>query len=305
MNLAVRAATHAGLVRARNEDAHAAWTPDDPAERERRGVLLVLADGMGGARAGDVASRLAVETAVRAYRAAPGLNVLAELAAALAAANRSLHAENARQPELPAMGTTCTAAVVRGSEVFLAHIGDSRAYLVRDGRAIQLTRDHSLAAELVAGHRLTPEEARSDPRRNLLTRSMGLDPDVEVDAERADLELARGDTLLLCSDGLYTLVVEEELARLVDGRPLDRACRDLVALANRRGGTDNITVLAARAGDVDQGPAGPGLGAAVSRALGRLPAGPLLAAALVVLAVLLALGVLLGVLGGRTGSSIP
>lgn len=298
MNLTVRAATHVGLVRARNEDAHAEWTPDEPGERERRGVLLVVADGMGGARAGDVASRLAVDTVVRTYREAPGVNVLAELTAAVAAANRHLHAENARHPELPGMGTTCTAAVVRGPEVFLAHIGDSRAYLVQGGRVRQLTRDHSLAAELVAGHHLTAEEARLDPRRNLLTRSMGLDPEAEVDAERADLVLARGDTLLLCSDGLYTLVEEDELARLVDGRPLDRACRELVALANRRGGTDNITVLAARIGD---GEGTGGFRAVAGRLLGR----PLLAAILFGLAALLVLGVLLGVLGNRTGGSIP
>jgi serine/threonine protein phosphatase PrpC len=200
-----------------------------------------------------VASRLAVATVERAYREAPGLDPLTELRAAVGIANLAVHEENQLEPFLPGMGTTCTAAVVRGNELYLAHVGDSRAYLVRDGSARQLTRDHSLAAELVAAARLTPEAARADPRRNLLTRSMGFDPEVEVDAARGAEPLVAGDTLLLCSDGLHGLVRDPELARAVRQRDLARAGAELLALANARGGPDNITVVLARLGGAPSG----------------------------------------------------
>jgi protein phosphatase len=246
MRLAIQAATDLGLKRLRNEDTYAAWEPDNPEERARRGVLLVLADGMGGARSGDVASRLATEAAVRAYRQAPGADPLTDLGAALTAANRAVYAENSRQDELPGMATTLTAAVVRGSEVYVAHVGDTRAYLARAGRLEQLTEDHSLVARLVAEGQLTSDQARLDPRRNLLTRSVGLAPTVPIDSRRVNTALGPGDTLLLCSDGLHGLVADLELARVLGREDLAQVVTDLIALANAAGGSDNITVLVAR-----------------------------------------------------------
>src|SRR5262245_54566259 len=158
MRLAIQAATDVGLKRHRNEDTYAAWEPEDPDERARRGVLLVLADGMGGARSGDVASRIATEAVLRAYRQAPGADPLTDLGAALAAANQAVFTENSRQDELPGMATTLTAAVVRGSEIYVAHVGDTRVYLAREGKLEQLTEDHSLVARLVAEGQLTSDQ---------------------------------------------------------------------------------------------------------------------------------------------------
>jgi PPM family protein phosphatase len=247
MRLAIQAATDLGQKRARNEDSWEIWSPTDPAERERRGVLLVLADGMGGARSGDVASQLAVETMVRVYREAAGADALANLEAALIAANRAIFAENERQHELPGMATTLTAAVVRGTEVLIAHVGDSRAYLARDGKIRQLTEDHSLVARLVAEGQMTSDEARLDPRRNLLMRSVGLAANVPIDVRRAEEALAPGDTLLLCSDGLHGLVADRDIASVLAGEDLESVAAQLIALANRAGGSDNITVVVGRA----------------------------------------------------------
>lgn len=248
MKLVVRAATDRGLKRSRNEDSHGVWSAEDPAVRAVRGVLLVVADGMGGARAGDVASRVAVETTLRAYQEAPGANVLADLRGAVVAANAALYGENVRAAEMTGMATTLTAAVVCGADVFLAHVGDTRVYMLRAARLTQVTEDHSLVAHLVAEGELTLEEARVDPRRNLLTRSVGLSPDVEVDAGRINWTFAPGDILILSSDGLHGLVRNEEMARVVAGTAdLDSACAELVALALAAGGFDNITVILARA----------------------------------------------------------
>ncbi len=248
MKLVVCAVTDRGLRRSRNEDSHGVWIADDPAERARRGILLVVADGMGGARAGDVASRLAVEATLRAYREAPGVNVLEELRGAFAEANRVIYAENAQSPEQSGMATTLTAAVIRGRDIFLGHVGDTRFYVLRGDRMIQVTEDHSLVALLVAGGELTPEEARVDPRRNLLTRSLGLAPELQVDIKRANWSLSPGDVLLISSDGLHGLVRDEVIADAVrHASDLDAALRDLVTLAHLAGGSDNITAVLARA----------------------------------------------------------
>ena len=250
MKLVVSAATDRGLKRARNEDSHGVWSAEDPGVLSARGVLLVVADGMGGARAGDVASRLAVETTLQAFQRAPGANVLADLRSAVVAANAVLYAENVRAREAMGMATTLTAAVIRGADVFLAHVGDTRVYALRGRRLTQVTEDHSLVAHLVAEGELTLEEARVDPRRNLLTRSVGLSPDVEVDAGRINWTFAPGDVLVLSSDGLHGLVRNEEMERVIAAAgDLDQACAELVALAIAAGGMDNITVLLARAED--------------------------------------------------------
>jgi serine/threonine protein phosphatase PrpC len=144
------------------------------------------------------------------------------------------------------MGTTLTAVVLRGSEVFLAHVGDSRAYLVRAGAAVVLTADHSLVAQLVRAGLLTPAEARVDPRRNMVTRSVGVAPEVEADVVQVEEPPRTGDTLLLTTDGLHGLLSDEEIGTVASDPDLDAVCGRLVALARQRGGPDNITVVAAR-----------------------------------------------------------
>ncbi len=231
LTVVVRAITDVGLKRSNNEDSYGCWLPEADEERERRGLLLTVADGMGGVKGGEVASRITVETLMNAYRDSPGADVAEDLHDAMVTANRTVHRESVEHPELDGMGTTCTAAVVRGREVYVAHVGDSRAYFVRAGRIRQLTA----------------EQAKSDPRRNVVTRSVGIGSEVDVDAGRVPESLRNGDVLILCTDGLHGLVSDEELTSAVRDRDLDQACDRLVGLAKQRGGPDNITVILARA----------------------------------------------------------
>jgi len=246
MSVEIRAATDLGMKRSQNEDSHGCWVPEDPAERERRGVLVVVADGMGGSRAGEVASSLAVKTVIQVYRDGNSGSPLDDLYHAVEAANHVVHTESVSHSDMNGMGTTCTALVVRGSDAFLAHVGDSRAYLMQGGRIRQLTQDHSLVAQLVRDGQLTPEQARSDPRRNVVTRSVGVSAHVEIDAQRFEHLLRDGDTLLMCSDGLHGLVGDAELGELALDPDLEDGCRRAIVMANSRGGHDNITVVLAR-----------------------------------------------------------
>ena len=246
MKLEIKGATDLGRKRPVNEDSHAWWIPDGAEELRKRGVLLVVADGMGGAQAGERASRIAVDTVLRRYTEADGEDPVTNLQEALEAANAAIHSESLANQDMHGMGTTCTSVVVIDRDAIVAHVGDSRAYLVRDGEIRQLTHDHSLVQHLVERGQITAEEARIDPRRNVVTRSVGVSPVIEVDAERYDDLLREGDTLLLCSDGLHGLVTDEELAEVVGGSDLDEASRLLITLANGRGGHDNITILLAR-----------------------------------------------------------
>ena len=245
MNVVVHAATDIGLKRAQNEDQHAHWVPNSPADASL-GTLLVIADGMGGARAGEVASQLAVETVMLRYRESSAASPLERLSEAFVAANAAVHEQSVARPELRGMGTTCTAMVIRDREAFVSHVGDSRAYLVRGGAIHQLTRDHSLVAQLVLSNQITAEEARFDPRRNVVTRSVGVSPSVEIDSEKIESSLEPGDTLLLCTDGLHGLVSDVELAVLASASDLEGACDQMIELAKDRGGHDNITVMMAR-----------------------------------------------------------
>ena len=246
MIVEVKAATDLGLRRPQNEDSHGEWIPSTAEERGRRGNLIVVADGMGGSRAGEVASRLAVDTVLRCYREAPGEDLLEDLHHAVEDANRVVHQESVAHPEHSGMGTTCTAVVLRGADAFIAHVGDSRAYLIRDGEIRQLTRDHSLVAQLVRDGQLTPAQAKVDPRRNVVTRSVGVGAHVEIDADSVPGILRLGDTVLVCSDGLHGVVADEELKAAASRPDLGEGCREAIQLANDRGGPDNITVVLAR-----------------------------------------------------------
>lgn len=226
------AATHQGMVRDNNEDS---MFPDSSGESIDTAVLIV-ADGMGGHVAGEVASRIAVNTAA---------SISLEPEDRVAAANRAIREEVAREPSLEGMGTTLTLVhLEEGGRANLAHIGDSRAYLLRSGDLRQLSEDHTVAAEYVASGKITAEEARSHPQRHMLTRCLGLTRFVNVDI--VELELQVGDRLLLCSDGLTDMVFDDDLATaLGDGAPVDDVTWRLIEMANEAGGVDNITVIVA------------------------------------------------------------
>jgi serine/threonine protein phosphatase PrpC len=216
-----------------------------------RAPLFVVADGMGGAQAGEVASEMAVESFDRGL---PDGDPAETLAGVIRAANRRIHDRSRTDEQAAGMGTTCTAAYVGEHDVTIAHVGDSRAYLWRDGELIRLTRDHSLVGELVARGKLTEEQAEAHPQRSVITRALGPEADVEVDVE---VYGARGgDVYLLCSDGLTSMIHEvgvKPIMEHMDG--LEQTGRDLIAAANAAGGRDNITVILFRLEDVER-PAG-------------------------------------------------
>ncbi len=222
--------TDAGRVRRRNEDS---FVLDPP--------IFAVADGMGGAQAGEVASRLAA-AAFREYHDADRLEPAERVEAIIQEANRRIYERARTDAEASGMGTTVTAAILTNGRVSIGHVGDSRAYRIRNGELDQLTEDHSLVADLMRSGRLTPEEADAHPQRSVITRALGTDAEVDVDKVTVDVE--PGDVFLLCSDGLTTMVPEEEILRIAqEAGTLDEIARGLVRAANSGGGEDNITVV--------------------------------------------------------------
>lgn len=217
-----------------------------------RGTLLVVADGMGGAAAGELASEMATDTIydhlVRTWNAEHEVTpqrFAYRLKEAVEVANASIHAHAKAHPEVRGMGTTTTAAGVLSDHLYLTQVGDSRAYLIRGGEAHQITKDQSLMQRLVEAGELTEEEAAQSERRNIILQALGPDPKVKVDLTHQ--EVRRGDVLVLCSDGLTGQVKKDEIAKAVaEAKDLSAACDRLIALANERGGPDNITVVIAR-----------------------------------------------------------
>jgi protein phosphatase len=216
-----------------------------------RGSLFMVADGMGGAAAGELASEMAADliyrhlsTAWAQDEDASAARFAFRLKEAVELANQQIYGYAREHPEVRGMGTTVTAAGVFGEDLYLTQIGDSRGYLVRNGSAIQLTRDQSLMQRLVDAGELTEEEAEQSERRNIILQALGPDPRVKVDLSHQVLR--RGDTLVICSDGLSALVKREEIGGMVTRHPdLASLCAALIDLANERGGPDNITVVAA------------------------------------------------------------
>jgi len=240
MRLSSFAGTDVGRARSGNEDSYFCGR-----------TVFAVADGLGGHQGGEVASAAAVEplAALDGREFAEPDEAAEALAAAIREANSAIMDRAAGDPDLWGMGTTVTAAALAGDHhLQLAHVGDSRAYLLRDGSLEQLTTDHTVVAELVRRGRLTPEQAAIHPERSILTRAVGLDPRIPVDTPDP-VELRPGDQVLLCSDGLTEAVDEDRIAELLsatgDG---DAACRSLIDAANAAGGPDNITVVLLRAG---------------------------------------------------------
>jgi protein phosphatase len=224
-------ASDTGRKRRRNEDSYVVAPP-----------LFAVADGMGGAQAGEVASKLA---AAALEETDPGmLSGPERLVSLIQEANRRVYERASSDPTTSGMGTTMTVALVENGGVTIGHVGDSRAYLIREGRLEQLTEDHSLVNELLKSGKLSREEADLHPQRSVITRAVGTDPDVDVDAFVVDVSV--GDIFLLCSDGLTDMVGDAEILELAERHhdDLDRMTKSLVSAANRGGGEDNITVIA-------------------------------------------------------------
>ena len=222
--------TDTGRKRRHNEDAYVCEPP-----------LFAIADGMGGPQAGEVASRLAAAALRESGASGGGQQRIADL---IQEANRRVYDRSNSDPDTSGMGTTITVALVDEGTVAFGHVGDSRAYLIRDQSIEQITEDHSLVNELLKTGKLSPEEASAHPQKSVITRALGTDPD--VDADTFTIVAEPGDVFLLCSDGLTNMVDEDLILELVehDREDLDAALRALVRAANRGGGEDNITVVA-------------------------------------------------------------
>lgn len=230
MNISVGAHTDVGRVREGNEDSFLADSP-----------LFVVADGMGGHLAGDIASATAVEV-IKERTGELSADDPETLAATLKEANRAIWSKADADPNVRGMGTTCTLALVDGERVEIAHVGDSRAYLFRADELRQVTEDHTLVGRMVREGRLSAEDAERHPQRSIITRALGVDEDVEVDL--LTLELSDGDRLLICSDGLSSMISADQIAGvLAEAGDAQTAAEQLVELANEAGGEDNITAV--------------------------------------------------------------
>jgi len=245
-HLVVRAVlrTDTGLVRSENQDFGTYTTASEEVLSHTGGRLLIVADGMGGHRGGATASRLAGETVKAQYLGSETTDIAAALRQSLTRANARIYTEAQSNPELRGMGTTTSVLAVRGDHGWLAHVGDSRIYLVRGDEIQQLTDDHSLVATMVREGLLTTAEAETHPRRNVLQRSMGVSEEVEIDV-RGPIALREGDTFILCSDGLHGVVKEQELLEIARGS-IEAAADEFVRRALERGAPDNVTVIVAR-----------------------------------------------------------
>lgn len=231
--------TDRGRVRTDNQDAYFAGKITDDA------VFAVVCDGMGGANAGNVASELAVrhisEYVIRSYRDGMDMTDTEKtLKNAIVSANISLYDMAVNNAELAGMGTTAVAAFVKDGTAVIAHVGDSRIYLV-NGEIKQLTRDHSVVQSLIESGKITPEDAKVHPRKNVITRALGAEENVAVDSDC--LNLSNGDTLLLCSDGLTNFLDDKDILKVFQNNDISAVAERLVEEANENGGGDNITVV--------------------------------------------------------------
>ena len=263
MRTIIGAKSDVGRVRQGNEDSYLVAQP-----------LFAVADGMGGHLAGDVASQTAIETITRRASENSPRETRA-LEALIKEANSAIWSKAQEEPSLHGLGPTCTLALVDDSQVHIGHVGDSRAYLFRDGELSQLTEDHTLVGRMVREGRLQPDEAERHPQRSIITRALGVDSDVDVDT--ASIPVQEGDRLLICSDGLTSMIGADDIADVLRSEPdPQRAVDRLVELANEAGGEDNVTavVIAFESGESSSGDGVAGAAVARDQTPAQIPTAP-------------------------------
>ena len=238
--------TDIGRQRVNNEDSCLYWEPDSDEEFARKGRLAVIADGMGGYEGGQEASRLAVETVRFVYDRDFSGDPQNALVSGLRTAHDTIQHFAVQHPQFAGMGTTCTALSIVERQLCFAHIGDSRLYLLRAGATSRLTRDHSYVGRLVESGLVRSEDAESHPQRHILTAALGSGHEVIPHTPVRPVPLEASDVLVLCTDGLWSVVGEAALARIALAEPPAEACLKLVNAALERGGPDNVTVIILR-----------------------------------------------------------
>ena len=247
--LEVATLTDIGRLRVNNEDSFLYWEPDTDEEFSRKGRLAIIADGMGGYEGGQEASRLAVETVRFVYDRDLRDDPRDALVNGLRSAHDAIQRFAIEHPQFAGMGTTCTALAIVERHLYFAHIGDSRLYLLRAGTTSRLTRDHSYVGRLVETGIVRSEDAESHPQRHILTAALGAGREVIPHIPEQPIPLEAGDVLILCTDGLWSVVGEAELARIALSESPSEACTKLVKAALERGGPDNVTVIVLRVSD--------------------------------------------------------
>ena len=245
--LEIASLSDVGCQRKNNEDSFGYWEPESDAAFSRCGRLAVIADGMGGAEGGQYASRIAVDTVVEVYGDSGfEQDPHQRLVRAFSEANANVQYKALQNPVLYGMGTTLTAFALVGTHLYYAHVGDSRLLLLRHDSLRQITHDHSLVARLVEQGLVRPEEAENHPQKHVLIAAIGVTESVAPDSSCEPIAIQSGDVLLLCTDGLWGQVSNQEIASILAESAPNAACRALVALARERGGPDNITVQVAK-----------------------------------------------------------
>jgi len=234
--------TDVGCQRENNEDQYSYWEPESDEQFALKGRLAIVADGMGGHEGGQEASRIAVDTVQQTYAMGPGADIQALLTNAFHVAHRRIQDFAFRRPEFSGMGTTCTAIALRQNQLYYAHVGDSRLYLLRGSVLSRLTHDHSYVGRLVETGVIRSEEAEFHPQRHILTSALGAGLDISLDCPSTPVPVQKDDLLVLCSDGMWGMVSEREIQDALAERSLEKASRKLVDLAKQHGGPDNITV---------------------------------------------------------------
>ena len=235
-----------GCVREHNEDSFVCMEPTGRRQRTTKGYLLAVCDGMGGAVGGKTASTIAAEAIPEVYYSHRSHASAELLAAAIEEANARIFRHAEAEPELKGMGTTAVVVALAGNLAHVAHVGDSRCYLVRDGSISRVTQDHTMVNRMVADGLLTPEQAENHPESHILSRSVGVAAETQVDMQ-PPLELQHSDVIVLCSDGLSGQVSDDEILKAVTSLPPQEAVNGLIDLAKQRGGPDNVTVQVVKA----------------------------------------------------------
>ncbi|GCE10178.1 Stp1/IreP family PP2C-type Ser/Thr phosphatase [Tengunoibacter tsumagoiensis] len=241
-----------GRTRNHNEDSMTSVVPEDPAVLASKGILLLVADGMGGHAKGEVASKLAVETIPQAYYQDEGEDPAEALKQAIQNANAAIYQQVSNEESINSragMGTTCIAVALHGDTAYAANVGDSRAYIIRNGEVLRLSQDHSWVAEQVRAGIITEKQASVHPQRNVITRALGIYPNVEIDLLTEKIQ--PNDVFLLCSDGLSNLVSSDELRAILEEHEPQESAQRLIDCANAHGGLDNITAVVARVSSLD------------------------------------------------------
>ena len=237
--------TDLGNIRTNNEDAGLFFRIADTRITREKGCLLMVADGMGGHAAGEVASKMATDIISTEYFKNGHGNIEKNLANVFTLANKNILAAAAADNAKKGMGTTCTALIVVNKQVYFAHVGDSRAYVIKNKSISRITTDHTYVQELIKAGTITAAEAEKHPQRNILTNAMGTKPQIRIDTGKCSFSFEETDKLVLCSDGLYDYLEDGEIESIVNKQPMQEAAEELVGEAKKRGGHDNITVVLA------------------------------------------------------------